>query len=169
MQLTKLTHHAIRILVRCARAGKKRLRAADIARLERITEYNVAKIVPILVRGGFVQTTRGRGGGLALARPADEIRIGDVVRATERAKIRSARKGGTVRSAPNKAGMPINQMVGDALEAFISVLDQHTIADLAGSKSAQEPVLRDAIAKKKPPRHKVVACDTTPVYRISQA
>lgn len=157
MQLSKQTHHAIRILVRCARAGTKRLRAADIARAERITEYNVAKIVPGLVRAGFVETVRGRSGGLGLARPADEIRIGEVVRFTEAARIRSARKGGTARSAPKRAGTPINQVVGDALEAFISVLDLHTIADLAGSKRGQADVLGTAAEEPRPRKRKVVA------------
>jgi Rrf2 family protein len=133
MHLTKQTHYAIRILVRCARTGDTHLRAADIARLEKITECNVAKIVPSLVRAGFVKTIRGRSGGLTLARPASEIRLGDVVRVTESGKIRSTRKKGTARS---KAGAPINQVVDDALDAFISVLNQHTITDLADPKRA---------------------------------
>jgi DNA-binding IscR family transcriptional regulator len=43
-------------------AGDGYVRAADIARQDGITEYNVAKIVPILVRGGFIITSRGRAG-----------------------------------------------------------------------------------------------------------
>jgi Rrf2 family protein len=159
MRLTKQTHHAIRILVRCARAGEDHLRAADIARLEKITEYNVAKIVPGLVRAGFVKTTRGRSGGLTLARPASEIRIGDVVRVTESAKLRPARKGRPSRAARPKAGAPITQVVGDALDAFISVLDQHTIADLASAKRTRQTALRPASAKTR--KRKVMACDAS--------
>jgi len=138
MYLSKQTHYAIQILVHCARAGDARVTAADIARRQRITDFNVAKVVPLLVRAGFVKTIRGRSGGLTLARPASEIRIGDVVRITESAKLRSAGKGR--KGARTKASAPpIGQVVGDALDAFVSVLDQHTIADLAGAKKADGP------------------------------
>ena len=71
------------------------MRAADIARQDGITEYNVAKIVPILVRGGFIATSRGRAGGLKLARPAAEIGIGDVLRVTETTHVEAECTGGT--------------------------------------------------------------------------
>ena len=133
MHLSKQTHYAIQILVYCARAGDDRVTAAEIAQREDITDFNVAKVVPLLVKAGFVETIRGRTGGLVLAQPAADIRIGDVVRATERARLRAAqRRRRTARS--KSSGVPINQVVDDALEAFVSVLDQHTISDLAGTK-----------------------------------
>lgn len=60
MRLTKQTSYAIRILIHCVAANKQYVRARDIASLDGITEYNVAKIVPLLVRGGFLTTSRGR-------------------------------------------------------------------------------------------------------------
>ena len=83
MRLTKQTSYALRILIHCAVSGEKHVKAADIAAEHGITEFNVAKIVPILVRGGFIATSRGRTGGLRLARPPEEIGIGDVIRVTE--------------------------------------------------------------------------------------
>ena len=68
MRLTKQTSYALRILIHCALSGGKHVKAADIAAEHGITEFNVAKIVPILVRGGFITTSRGRTGGLKLAR-----------------------------------------------------------------------------------------------------
>ena len=56
MRLTKQTSYALRILIHCAVSGEKHVKAADIAAEHGITEFNVAKIVPILVRGGFIAT-----------------------------------------------------------------------------------------------------------------
>jgi len=66
------------------------VKAADIARAYNITEFNVLKIIPLLVHGGFVKTMRGRHGGMRLARPAADIRIGDIIRLTEETHIHEA-------------------------------------------------------------------------------
>ena len=76
MRLTKQTSYALRILIHCAVSGEKHVKAAEIAAEHGITEFNVAKIVPILVRGGFIATSRGRTGGLKLARPPEEGLLG---------------------------------------------------------------------------------------------
>ena len=98
-----------------------------------ITEYNVAKIVPMLVRGGFVTTTRGRAGGLKLARPAAEISICDVLRVTETTHVEAECGGGMTQPCGIKRAAPINRLLGEALEAFVGVLDKHTLADLIAS------------------------------------
>ena len=82
MRLTKRTSYAVRILLRCPKNDEGYVRASDIARLEGITRYNVLKIMPLLARAGFITTNRGRTGGVKLARPACEIDLGDVFRAT---------------------------------------------------------------------------------------
>ena len=79
----------------------------------------MAKIVPILVRGGFIATSRGRTGGLRLARPPEEIGIGDVIRVTEATHVEAECVGGTTLPCGIKRAAPINRMLGDALEAFI--------------------------------------------------
>ncbi len=134
MRLTKQTSYAIRILIHCALSGGQNVRAGDIARLNGITEYNVAKIVPILVRAGFLETSRGRAGGLRLARPAAEIGIGKVLRATESTNVEAECVGGHAPDCGIKSAAPINRMLGQALEAFVGVLDQHTLADLVDSR-----------------------------------
>lgn len=150
MRLSKQTGYAIRILIHCAMAGDRQLRAGDIARLDGITEYNVAKIVPILVRGGFLKTTRGRAGGLQLAQPPGRIRIGDVIRVTETTHL-EAECGGHAPDCGIKAAAPINRMLDEALGAFVTVLDQHTLAELVSSRAlhAQKRKPRDVPAPAK--------------------
>ena len=134
MRLTKQTSYALRILLHCALRPEAQLKAADIAKAYNITEFNVLKIIPLLVHGGFVKTTRGRRGGLRLARPASEIRIGDVVRLTEETHIQAACFGQLHEPCAIQPAAPINRIFGSALGAFIEVLDQHTLQDLVTAR-----------------------------------
>lgn len=147
MRLTKQTSYAIRILINCALAGERYVKANDIARLDGITEYNIAKIVPLLVRGGFITTNRGRSGGIKLARSASEIILGDVLRVTETTHV-EAECGGAALECAIKQVSPINQLLGEALQAFISVLDQHTLADLVHSRRPDASARASKPAKK---------------------
>ncbi|HEX2449063.1 MAG TPA: Rrf2 family transcriptional regulator [Methyloceanibacter sp.] len=149
MRLTKQTSYAIRILIHCAVAGDGYVRAADIARQDGITEYNVAKIVPILVRGGFIATSRGRSGGLKLARPAAEIVIGDVLRATETTHVEAECTGGATLPCAIKRAAPINRLLSEALQAFISVLDRHTLAELINARPREAALLEVAPKRKR--------------------
>jgi Rrf2 family nitric oxide-sensitive transcriptional repressor len=139
MRLTKSTSHAIRILIDCARAPERLIKVAELSEHLEITQQNVFKIVNLLARAGLIEAMRGRHGGVKLARPASTIRIGDVVRATEVTHVEiedgRGRRG---------RGRGVNQILDDALEAFIDVLDQHTLADMAILQRDQQP----AIARK---------------------
>lgn len=134
MRLTKQTSYALRILLHCAMRPEEKVKAADIARAYNITEFNVLKIIPLLVHGGFVETMRGRRGGLKLARPATDIRIGDVVRLTEETRIQADCFGQLHEDCPIQPAAPINRIFDNALGAFIEVLDQHTLQDLVAAR-----------------------------------
>ena len=131
MRLNKSTSHAVRILIDCAKSGDRLIKVADIAQRLDITQQNAFKIVHLLSRAGFLASVRGRNGGVRLARPAGKIRVGDVVRSIE------------FSGAENPEGRghaSLSRLVDDALEAFISVLDQHTLAEMA---EAGQSVLGD--------------------------
>ncbi len=130
MRLTKSTGHAIRILIDCAGADDRLLKAAELSERLQITQQNVFKIVNLLAREGLIEAVRGRNGGVRLARPADQIRIGDVVRATEITHVEVA-DCAPVRKQKSRSG--VNEILDDALGAFIDVLDQHTLADMVRS------------------------------------
>ena len=132
MRLTKSTSHAIRILIDCARAHDGLIKVASLsARLE-ITPQNVFKIVNLLTKAGLLEAVRGRNGGVRLGRLAQSIRIGDVVRATEVTHVEIEE------DAPvgARGGHGVNRILDNALEAFIEVLDQHTIADMVKSQAS---------------------------------
>ena len=139
MRLTKQTSYALRILLHCALDPDAQVKAADIAKAYNITEFNVLKIIPLLVHGGFVKTTRGRRGGLRLARPASEIRIGDVVRLTEETHIQADCFGQLHEVCAILPAAPINRIFGTALDAFIEVLDRHTLQELVTARPRRQP------------------------------
>ena len=147
MRLTKQTTYALRILLHCAWAGDRLVKASDIAKASQITEFNVLKIIPLLAHGGFVMTTRGRKGGLRLARPPAEIRIGDVVRVTEHTPVQGEGSGLAVAADEGALPSSIDRILNDALGAFIDALDQHTLQDLADGKSGVDGGSAAATAK----------------------
>jgi Rrf2 family nitric oxide-sensitive transcriptional repressor len=148
MRLTKQTGYAIRILIDCAVAGDELVKIEPLALRLDITRQNAFKIVHLLSRSGFLSSVRGPTGGIRLARPADQIRISDVVTAMEETSVAIAetddQKGGDGSS-------PLSTLFGDALAAFISVLEAHTIADLAATNKgpAKSALQKTAPAKKR--------------------
>lgn len=130
MRLTKQTSYALRILMHCAMKGDEYAKIAEIAKAYAITEYNVFKIVPLLVQAGFLETARGRNGGIKLALPAPSIRIGDVVRATEETYIQADCFGSGVEECAIQQASPLNRMLDKALDAFVAILDEHTLDDI---------------------------------------
>jgi Rrf2 family protein len=142
MRLTKQTGHAIRILIDCALAGDQLVKVADVSDRLGVTKQNVFKIVHILSHAGFLAAVRGPNGGVRLAKPATSIKIGDVVRSIEVTRVQV--EGGNDPTSNDTDPGNINAMFDDALTAFITVLDQHTLAELAvrsptGLKQLQEP------------------------------
>lgn len=161
MRLTKQTGHAIRILLDCAQSDAGLIKTADIAARLNITKQNVFKIVHLLSRAGFVAPVRGPSGGVRLARPAEQIKIGDVVRSIEVTRVRV--DGDPVPRAA--ADTPLNAVFDDALGAFIAVLDQHTLADLS---SVSKDASNGAPARKRPaPAKRAAICSPAGLRRSS--
>ena len=80
MKLTSQEEYGLRCLLRVGREGfGASLTIPELARAEGISEPNVAKMMRILRRGGFVKSTRGQAGGYSLSRPAEDIVIGHVL------------------------------------------------------------------------------------------
>jgi Rrf2 family protein len=156
MRLTKSTSHAIRILIDCARADARLIKVAELSERLQITPQNVFKIVNLLARARLIEAVRGRNGGVRLARAASAIRIGDVVRATEVTHVEI--EDGPSGRKPKRGG--VNQILDNALEAFIDVLDQHTLADMAAVQQAEPPAPRRKTGRR-------AAAMTPPRYRRS--
>jgi Rrf2 family nitric oxide-sensitive transcriptional repressor len=128
MQLTTFTDYTLRTLIYLAIEDSRRATIAEIADAYGIAENHLTKVVLLLGQAGDVETLRGRGGGLRLARPAAEISIGAVVRRTEPGLALAPCMGtGACVITPACGLRPV---LAEALDAFLAVLDRYTLADL---------------------------------------
>jgi Rrf2 family nitric oxide-sensitive transcriptional repressor len=130
MRLTVYTDFALRSLMYIAVNPDRLPTIAEIAEHYRISKNHLMKVVYELGRAGYLETVRGRNGGLRLGRRPEDIRLGDVVRTTE----------------PDMALVPCFEPIGaacailpacklrgalqEAGAAFLAVLDGYTLADL---------------------------------------
>lgn len=129
MRLTRHTDYALRMLMFLGIAGGRRASIHDIAGCYGISENHLMKVAHGLGRLGFIETIRGRNGGLRLARPPGEIRIGDVVRRTEE-DLSLVECFGAANACRITQSCALRGMLGEALAAFLSVLDRYTLQDL---------------------------------------
>ena len=88
MQLTTHTDYALRTLIYLSlRHDKLPTTIQEIADAYHISNNHVAKVAQTLVQLGYVQSLRGRSGGLVMAKPANEINVGELIRQTENLKL----------------------------------------------------------------------------------
>lgn len=126
MQLTQQTDFALRLLIVLARRADEPLSIAAFAEDQGLSYNHMAKVGQALVRAGYVESVRGRAGGVRLARPAEAIRIGDVVRDLE---PRLAAADCAACRLSGNCGL--NGLLGEAMGAFLATLDGKTLADMA--------------------------------------
>ncbi|GAN69253.1 RrF2 family transcriptional regulator [Acetobacter orleanensis] len=137
MRLTLYTDYALRTLLYLGGHADRRVSIREVAQAYGISENHLVKVIHHLGRGGFVDTLRGRHGGLMLSRPPEQINVGDVVRHTEDDMAlvgcmappgkESGRAGERCILAP---ACTLRGVLGEALGAFMAVLDKLTLADL---------------------------------------
>jgi Rrf2 family transcriptional regulator, nitric oxide-sensitive transcriptional repressor len=131
MRLTSFTDYGLRALMRMASAPERGFSTAELADEFGISRNHLIKIVQRLARGGIVTTRRGSGGGAVLARPASEIRLGDIVRLLEEGQALVecfARCGG---ACPIDGKCGLKPRLRAAERAFLADLDRSTLADIA--------------------------------------
>ena len=137
MRLTSFTDYTLRVLIYLG-AHQREGRLAtigDIAAAYGISENHLMKIVSHLARQGYVETTRGKGGGMQLARAPERINIGDVVRGAEEdlAVVECFKQGN--HECPIAPACELRALLGRAMNAFFDVLDGRTLADLLGPQA----------------------------------
>ena len=133
MRLTRHTDNALRALIYLAihRDEKSPARITDIARRMGMSEEHLSKVVARLATLGYVDTLRGRVGGVRLAKPAEAISVGAVVRATEDNLNLVECFDPSTNQCPIAPACALAPALDEALTAFFTVLDKYTLADLA--------------------------------------
>jgi Rrf2 family transcriptional regulator, nitric oxide-sensitive transcriptional repressor len=142
MRLADYTDYTLRVLMYCATHPGRRITIAELAEQHQVSKNHLMKIVNDLARQGVLETTRGRGGGLRLLRPPDEIRIGDIVRSCETDfRLVECFDPGDVHCRLS-GGCRLQGVFNRALRAFFSELDQATLADITALRTAGPAVVK---------------------------
>jgi Rrf2 family nitric oxide-sensitive transcriptional repressor len=131
VKLTSYTNYALRTLQMAAIRAPHLVQIDEVAQAHRINRAHLTKIVHQLGQAGYLDTVRGPRGGLRLARPADEIVVGDVVRLTE-GPLDLVECFSADRNTCKLLGIcRLSAKLQEATQAFMAVLDDLTVAEIA--------------------------------------
>ncbi|MDO9095261.1 MAG: Rrf2 family transcriptional regulator [Rubrivivax sp.] len=133
MRLSEFTDYTLRVLMYCATHRGRLVTIAEMAEHHGLSKNHLMKVVNDLAHQGWIETTRGRGGGLRLLREPGDIRIGDIVRGSETDfRLVECFDSGTnaCRLTPR---CRLKHLFGEALQGFFKALDGATLADMTAS------------------------------------
>lgn len=138
MHLTRHTDYSLRVLIFVAAKGDALSTIPEIATAYGISRGHLMKVVQTLAELGYLETVRGRGGGLALGMAPGEIRVGTLVRQTEGSLelaecFSSGKDGRACRITP---ACRLKGMLAEALQVFLDKLDEYTLADIVEGRAA---------------------------------
>ncbi|RIV89727.1 Rrf2 family transcriptional regulator [Aurantiacibacter xanthus] len=129
MRLTRYTDYAMRVLLYLGRQPDQLSSIAEIARAYGVSQNHLMKVVSDLVSAGYVESVRGRGGGIRLGRPPSEINVGALIRHTE--DDFDLVGCGACIIAP---ACGLTSVLDEAMAAFLAVLERYTLADVLARK-----------------------------------
>lgn len=137
MHLTHYTDYALRTLIFLAAKGGPST-IAEVACRFKISRNHLVKVVHSLGKTGLIKTERGKLGGIRLARPAEDIRVGEVVRRMEVNFHLVECFCPAQNQCPITPVCDLKRVLEEAFESFMTVLDRYTLADMVRDR---EPIL----------------------------
>lgn len=140
MKLTRFTDYSLRVLIYLGLKDDGRVTIREISEAYGISRNHLMKVVSLLTRLGYLDARRGPGGGIALARPAEEINVANVVRDMEDDLnlVECFCKGGKCIIKPV---CELKSILSQALNAYLETLEDYTLSDLLQPKAELSQVL----------------------------
>jgi Rrf2 family nitric oxide-sensitive transcriptional repressor len=129
MKLTRFTDYSLRVLIYLGLREEGRVTIKEISDAYDISRNHLMKVVSLLTRMGYVDARRGPGGGIALARPAKDIVIADVVRDMED-DLNLVECFCEQGSCIIKPVCELKAALNEALAAYLKTLERYTLQDL---------------------------------------
>jgi len=147
MQLNRFTDYALRVMMHLAAANGRLMSTREIADLHGAKYNHLAKVTQWLANEGYIETIRGRSGGIALSKQPDQICIGTLVRKLESqtALVECMREDRGNCRLSVACGLAV--VLKDAEESFFRTLDQVTLADVLKRQSGMFDLLISMNAK----------------------
>ncbi|EBA17365.1 Rrf2 family protein [Roseobacter sp. SK209-2-6] len=142
MQISKFSDYALRILIHLATHEDGLMSTREIAQMQKLPFNHLAKISQWLTHEGYVESLRGRNGGMRLALPPEAISIGGLLRKSERGTplVECMKEdGGCCVMTPACGLLPI---LNEAQEMFFTTLDSKTLHDVLSGNGGMRNLLR---------------------------
>lgn len=140
MRLTMMTDYAMRLLMYVAQHPDRLCTIAEVARAYGISEAHLMKVTHQLGLAGWIETVRGKGGGMRLAYPPEEINVGAVVRRME-PDFQMAECFRETSQCTLAGTCGLTGILNEAVHAFLERLDRHTLRDLLPRLPDGTPVM----------------------------
>lgn len=141
MRLTVYTDYSLRVLMYAALHPDRRPTIAEIASSYGISRNHVMKVVYDLGVAGYLETVRGQNGGMRLAKPPESVVLGDIVRRTEPDLALVPCFDPVNAACAITPACKLRRAMQQARSAFLAVLDNYTLADLAENRDALSELL----------------------------
>lgn len=135
MQLSVLSDYSLRVLMYLGARPKRLATIGEISLAYGISENHLMKVVHRLAQHGFVETLRGRGGGLRLGKPADAMTLGEILRVTEE-DFELVECFGSKDNCRIIKVCRLKRALRRALDAYFEELDAWTLADIIANRKA---------------------------------
>lgn len=133
MRLTQFTDYALRLLMVLASEPNRRVTIQQISEFHGISRNHLMKVASRLARAGILSPSRGRNGGLVLARPPEEVRVGDVIRASEPDFALVGCMAGE--HCVNTPDCRLTGVLNAALADFLASANRYSLADIVSPSS----------------------------------
>lgn len=143
MQLARFTDYCLRVLMYLSFREGHRVTIEEIARAYGISNNHLMKVVRHLAAAGYVQTVRGKGGGLRLARRPELINLGEVVQECEPDFNIVECLGGGESNCPLLPACVLRAALKEATRSFFLTLERYTVHDLVANRSIGARLLGD--------------------------
>ena len=141
MRMTLHTDYALRMLIYLAMRPNRACTVSDVAGAYGLSHNHLLKVALRLRRLGVIETTRGRSGGIRMAKAAEDVNLGALVRHTEDdfSLVECLQGGGG--ACAISPGCRLKGIFAEALFAYLEVLDKYTLADITRNRAVLRSLL----------------------------
>jgi Rrf2 family nitric oxide-sensitive transcriptional repressor len=141
MRLTTFSDYSLRVLMYLGVHAERLTTIAEIGRAYGISQNHLMKVVHHLAQCGYIETARGKAGGMRLARSPEKINVGEVVRGTEENLTLVECFDNATSDCRIDSACALKGILSRAVDAFFAVLERYTLADLLVTKPKLATIL----------------------------
>ncbi|HEY9199081.1 MAG TPA: Rrf2 family transcriptional regulator [Gammaproteobacteria bacterium] len=141
MRLTTFTDYSLRVMIYLGLQDNRIVTISDIAEAYGVSRNHLMKVVHYLGQQGYIETQRGKSGGLRLVRPPEDINLGRLVRDTEANTVLLECFEPETSQCRIEPVCILRGILGRSLQAFFAVLDEYTLADVLNNRTQLAQIL----------------------------